>query len=82
MAIPLRNGHLHMQPTNLRHALIGSCARRYLQELPIRLVRDDVDRAVRPLSYIADAFPPIGEQMFLSDHAIILNRQSYEPLGS
>src|SRR5687767_2899566 len=53
-------------------------SRRDLPQLTVAGVRDDVERAVRPLPDVADPLVAVGEQMLLTDHPVVGERDAHE----
>src|ERR1044071_1744380 len=52
--------------------------RSYLPKLPVPLVRDHVERAVRPLAHVADALVAVGEQVLFAHHAVAFDDQPHQ----
>src|SRR5690606_22481288 len=49
------------------------------RDLPqLSAVGDDVEQPVGPLSHVADAFTPVGEQVLFSNYSIVLDDQPHE----
>ena len=48
-------------------------------ELAVCLVRDDIQRAVRPLSHVAHPLPAVGEQVLLASDPVVFEGEADQP---
>ena len=61
---------------------LGPLLGRHAQHTAVRVVREQPQRAVGPLAYVADALAEVGEQALLTDDALAVEHEAVQCLTS